>query len=275
MPRRKTFGCPFAIVLLSGPLLFQAEAQVSEPMNPPSAKARSESYDTRRIEGWTVRINKTFLRQRPGLAERTLTLLRYQLYQIVRQVPIAAVNKLRKVRIWVEEKEPNTPCMAYHPNVEWLEEHGMGPDKQKCVELANARNFLEWTREQPWMVLHELAHAYHHQFLDEGFNNPRVKAAFDRAMTSKIYRKVQRINGRDEKAYATTNPMEYFAEATEAFFGTNDFYPFVRSELQRHDPAAYKLLGQLWGVDEAPARPQARAADRSTKNVRRPSKEKT
>ena len=26
--------------------------------------------------------------------------------------------------------------------------------------------------------------------------------------------------------------MEYFAEASEAFFGTNDFYPFVRAELR-------------------------------------------
>ena len=30
--------------------------------------------------------------------------------------------------------------------------------------------------------------------------------------------------------------MEYFAEASEAYFGTNDFFPFVRIELRRHDP---------------------------------------
>ena len=40
--------------------------------------------------------------------------------------------------------------------------------------------------------------------------------------------------------------MEYFAEATEAFFGTNDFYPFVRSELERHDPELFGLLKLLW-----------------------------
>ena len=136
----------------------------------------------------------------------------------------------------------------------------MNPDKQKCVELANARNFLDWTLEQPWMVLHELSHAYHHQFLRDGFDNPLVKAAYDRAMKSKIYAKVLRISGREEKAYAASNPMEYFAEATEAFFGTNDFYPFVRSELRRHDPAAYDLLVKQWGVDEAKAAEQDRAA---------------
>jgi hypothetical protein len=179
--------------------------------------------------------------------------LQHQLYQIARRVPAEAVKKLRKVRIWVEEKEKNTPCMAYHPDVAWLRGRGVNPEKQGCVELANARNFLDWTLEQPWMVLHELSHAYHHRFLEDGFKNARVKAAYERAMKSKIYEKVLRFNGRDERAYAATNPMEYFAEATEAFFGTNDFYPFVRPELKRHDPVAYELLSEIWGVDPAKA----------------------
>jgi len=44
--------------------------------------------------------------------------------------------------------------------------------------------------------------------------------------------------------------MEYFAESTEAFFGANDFYPFVRAELQRHDPAMDRLLLRFWGGDQ-------------------------
>ena len=43
-----------------------------------------------------------------------------------------------------------------------------------------------------------------------------------------------------------TNAMEYFAELTEAYFGVNDFYPFNRSELQRHDPEMAKLLSKVW-----------------------------
>ena len=41
--------------------------------------------------------------------------------------------------------------------------------------------------------------------------------------------------------------MEYFAEATEANFGANDFYPFVRAELREHDPEAYALTESIWG----------------------------
>ena len=66
-------------------------------------------------------------------------------------------------------------------------------------------------------------------------------------MAAKRYDSVLRINGSDVKAYACSNPQEYFAEASEAFFGTNDFFPFVRAELKRHDPDAFELLGKLWG----------------------------
>ena len=40
--------------------------------------------------------------------------------------------------------------------------------------------------------------------------------------------------------------MEYFAEATEAYFGANDFYPFVRAELKEHYQKRYALMERLW-----------------------------
>ena len=220
----------------------EANAKPSRSLYPPT-----DRYEVRRIEGWPVVVSMDLLANEPELAERTLTLLQSQLYQVGRRVPPKALEQLRKIRIWVEEREANTLCMAYHPDAGWLKAHGVNPDKAHCVELANARNFLTWTIDQPWMVLHELAHGYHHQFLDQGFDNPELKTAFEQAKAAKLYESVLRINGKDDKAYATTNPMEYFAEASEAFFGTNDFYPFVRSELQRHDPKLFALLETLWG----------------------------
>ena len=55
-------------------------------------------------------------------------------------------------------------------------------------------------------------------------------------------------NGSEKRAYALTNPMEYFAEASEAFFGKNDFYPFDRAELAKHDPALEAILVKAWGA---------------------------
>ena len=203
-------------------------------------------YEARRVEGWEVLIHKGFLDSQPDLAERTLTHLRHQLYQVTTRVPPGPLEKLREIAIWVEEAEGHHPCMAYHPDADWLREHDMNPEKARCVEVANARSFLDWTADQPWMILHELAHGYHHRFLKDGFENAEVRAAFEDSMKARRYESVLRIDGREERAYAMTNPMEYFAEATEAFFGTNDYFPFVRSESKRHDPGMFALLGRLW-----------------------------
>jgi hypothetical protein len=53
------------------------------------------------------------------------------------------------------------------------------------------------------------------------------------------------------KHYGANNRGEYFAESSEAYFGANDFYPFVRAELKEYDPDMYYLLQNLWGVDVA------------------------
>ena len=237
-----------ALVVLVGILFTGPGRGDSAPLDDPPKYEPTDRYEPRPVEGWTILVNKRFLADRPELADRSLTLLRFQLYQVARRLPPVAVEKLRTIRIWLEAEEPHHPCMAYHPDAGWLRDHGMNPDKARCVEIANARNFLSWTFDQPWMVLHELAHGYHDQILEGGFRNAEVKAAFDRATEAGLYQSVLRIGGKEEKAYATTNPMEYFAEATEAFFGTNDFYPFVRPELKKHDPELFDLLGKLWGA---------------------------
>lgn len=173
-----------------------------------------------------------------------MQLLQIKLYEIRRVVPPAACKKLQDVPIWLGVDDGHAPCAEYHPNRDWLEKNGYNPDKAKSVEIGNAARFLEWSKDQPAMVLHELAHSYLDRVL--GLNHPGVKAAYDSAVKSGIYDAVLRNNGNTERAYALSNPEEYFAEASEAFFGTNDFYPFVRVELEKHDPQLYKLLVEVW-----------------------------
>jgi hypothetical protein len=52
------------------------------------------------------------------------------------------------------------------------------------------------------------------------------------------------------------NADEYFAESSEAFFGTNDFYPFVRAELIEHDPQMADALRKAWHVAAPTSRPR-------------------
>jgi hypothetical protein len=234
------------LALLAGPAVALRGADVPAPART-APYDPAEQYEKRRIEGWEVLVNKRLLaKEQAELCDETLKLLGDHLYRITRVVPAEAVAKLRKVPIWVELAHPRHPCMCYHVSAGWLREHAMNPQKAGAVEIANARTFLAWTHEQPWMVLHELAHAYHHQVL--GFDHAEVKACYERAVSSRSYESVLHVNGRKVRHYALTNDHEYFAEATEAFFGTNDFFPFVRAELRQHDPAMYELLEKVWGV---------------------------
>lgn len=208
----------------------------------------TDHYDQRKIEGWTVYVNQDLLADTP-LADRCLTLLQVKLFDLQRVVPAPAVARLKEVPIWLELDDKKFPGACYHPSKEWLKSNDVNPDKAGAVEIANAHNFLTWTIVQPQMVLHELAHSYHHRVL--GYDNPDIKAAFKAAKESGKYEKVLYYNGRTQKHYALTSDQEYFAESTEAFFGTNDFYPFVRPELKEFDPQMYAVIRKVWGVDGA------------------------
>jgi hypothetical protein len=217
------------------------------PDQPLPLKSVPAGYVRKTLEGWTVLVNQELLAADHGqLAEQTLRVLQDHLFRIRRVIPAAALAHLQRVPIWVERAHPRHPCMCYHVSAQWLRQHDMDPRKAGGVEIANAQNFLTWTLEQPWMVLHELAHAYHHQVL--GFDHPEVRRCYQQAVASHRYDKVLHINGRERRHYALTNEREYFAETTEAYFGRNDFYPFVRAELRQHDPAGYALMEKLWGV---------------------------
>ncbi len=208
--------------------------------------APTSQYQRQVIEGWPVLVHRDLLDEHPELADKVVRHLGSHLYQITFMLPEGAVAKLQQVPIWVEYKNrpEKHPCMCYHPSREWLEENGFNPDKAGSVELAGSENFLEWTKDQPWMVFHELAHAYHHQVL--GYGHVEIRAAYEKAQQSGRYDGVLHINGSTQRHYALNNDQEYFAETAEAFFGTNDFYPFTRAELKQHDAAAYDLHRKLW-----------------------------
>lgn len=204
----------------------------------------STKYGTTRVAGWTVRVNRELLTTQSELGSNALALLSVKLREITNTVPARACEALKRVPIWLGVNDGHAPCAEYHPSKEWLAKNGYNPDKAKCVEIGNARKFIEWSPRQPMMILHELAHAYHDQVL--GFSDKRIRAAFERAKADGRYNSVERNNGKTERAYALTDDHEYFAEATEAFFGTNDFYPFTREELRKHDSELYDLLEEAW-----------------------------
>ena len=212
-------------------------------------------YETRVIEGWPVIINEKLLSDEPKETERAIEILQSQLKEIIRVVPAKAVTHLRKVPLWFSPEYPDTaPRAEYHPDVNWLRANGRHPEMAKSIEFSNVRILEREVRRMPVLTLHELSHAYHDQVL--GFDNAEIKAAYQRIVDCRCYESVERTYGDPARqntfgrAYALHNDKEYFAETTEAFFGQNDFYPFNRCDLARHDSTMFLLLQRLWGMTD-------------------------
>ena len=203
----------------------------------------------RSIEGFRVRIDERLL---PGAAEEevgraALAFLAAKLADIRIVVPADKLKRLRQVTIVLDASCGDLRAMQYHPSSDWLDSHGYPRDLERCVHLPRAADVATRrnVNEQPWVVLHELAHAYHDQVL--GFDEPRILAAWEafkadgRAQTTLLF------DGSRTKHYGLTDQKEFFAEMTEAYFGSNDFQPFNRAELKTDHPAIYALLTDIWG----------------------------
>jgi len=202
-------------------------------------------YTVQNIEGWTIKVADAAVSDSKSWPSARRELQR-QLQNIVRVVPDSPLAELRKVAIYVNVKS-GTPCMAFHPDAGWLREHNMDPDMATNVEIGSLTNFVSWTYQQPWMVMHELAHAYDFRVLGKGKFGNTVNEAYNSAVKDKRYDSALYYNGSKKKHYAMTNTMEFFAEMTEAYFGTNDIYPFVRAELMTYDPEAFSVMEKVWG----------------------------
>ncbi len=245
-------------------LAFLVVANLAGSAEPPQALGRQ----MRTVEGWTLLINDQLLEQDKAATERAVELLTLQLQEIVRVVPASAVVELRKVPLWFSPEYPKVqPRAEYHPGAGWLRDNKRDPAMAKAVEFTDIRDFERETKRMPNFTLHELAHAYHDRVLPKGFGNEEIKTAFEKAKAKGLYERVEQRFGdgrsANVRAYAMTSPMEYFAECSEAFFSTNDFFPFTREQLEKHDPDMFALLKTLWGeslnvaaVEESDLKPQ-------------------
>jgi hypothetical protein len=206
------------------------------------------SHTTRQIEGWTVRVDDRLLEgDGAELGGRAIKLLTARLVGIAVVVPEAKRARLREVVIQLDLTHGALRPMQYHPSAGWLKANGYSEQLAGCVHIPDAREFLSpfENHRQPWAVLHELAHAYHDRVL--GFDDAGVKAAWEKFKGTGRYRSVVTTPGPMREHYALTNEREFFAEMTEAYFGANDFYPFVAGELNQAEPEIFALMRDVWG----------------------------
>jgi hypothetical protein len=238
MSVEKFFGALLALtcVLCVGVLVGE------EPDSPKPA-----SRTNRKIEGWTVRVDdRLFSPPHDTLGARTLKLLEAKLADITYVVAKERLEKLQAVTIVLDLTHGKLRAMQYHPDAGWLEANGYARDLAKCVHIPEAADLPtpRNIREQPWVVLHELAHAYHDQVL--GFDETRIREAYERFKKSGHGDAALLYNGQRVRHYGLTDHKEFFAEMTEAYFGMDDFFPFNRAELMTAEPEIYELLRTIW-----------------------------
>jgi hypothetical protein len=220
---------------------------VSADKNLDSPKPTSRTV--RNIEGWTVRIDDRLLvPPNDALGTRALKMLEAKLSDITFVVAADRLARLRTVPIVLDLTHGKLRAMQYHPSPEWLEEHGYARDLAKCVHICESAGFVapRQVNEQPWVVLHELAHAYHDQVLT--FDDTSILEAYERFKQSGRGDSVLLITGKRVRHYALTDQKEFFAEMTESYFGMNDFFPFNRAELMTEEPEIFQLLQTIWGA---------------------------
>ena len=234
---RQLFFCLCLVVLVTPP--------GARAVSPDQPAARAE----RTVEGFRVRVDERLL---PGGADddvgrAALAFLAAKLADVRIVVPADKLDRLRRVTIVLDASCGDLRAMQYHPSGDWLEAHGYPRNLEKCVHMPRAADVATRrnVNEQPWVVLHELAHAYHDQVL--GFDEPRILAAWEAFKADGRGEATLLFDGSRTKHYGLTDHKEFFAEMTEAYFGSNDFHPFNRAELKTDHPAIYTLLADIWG----------------------------
>jgi hypothetical protein len=219
-------------------------------------------YKCEKIQGFTLFVNKEVYENNDDKRWRRkpLDVLDLELGTIQRRLPDHALKVLRKILIWIEWEDKDDPdigkAVAKYYGVfgnlaQWSLNKKKHPLKANNIEVISMKSL---TREhQPGVklercvLLHELAHAVHHQLF--GMNNPIIKAAYKQAKERKLYAQAKDVYGRTIRpTYASTNEREYFAEITCAYLDKLHYFPFNAEELEQHDKVGYKVMEKTWGT---------------------------
>ena len=206
-----------------------------------------------------------------GVEVADMDVIRKDLIEVERLLPTNALDLLQRHTcfyvnsslIYGYREDPIDGLHAsYHPrgSARWLQEHGLSESHEGSIEIMNVKNYCQ--ERVCWgaggLLLHELSHSYHDKHMDNGYDNKSLRVMYDEAMNKALYDQV-RYRRRDgtyselQRGYCCTDPMEFFAETSVAFFhrgqGEGDFnkwFPHSCRQLREHDEATFKALTVAW-----------------------------
>lgn len=201
-----------------------------------------DDYERTNIRSFPVYVAPEFNKHAPSLLKQCLQVLESGAKRIQGALPSAAWKKISGIPIWLEYEGEKSFGGAYFNSQEWLVSNGLSGAKAKSIQFHSSLAVMVGHVQNP--LMHEIAHAYHDLVLSYSYRP--ILTAYRSAQLSGRYNAVRHSSGRLGRAYAMSDPFEFFAELSEAYFGTSDFFPFTREDLREFDPLAYRRISDAW-----------------------------
>ncbi len=209
-------------------------------------------YDSVDLAGWTVLIEKQLVADEPALASNAVKRLEKNLGVVLKTLPVASLIPLKKVNIYLMYGPKSKGGgydngLEYHQTTAPAHDERIDPGWRDCIVIYSAWNYVElsdlWAMKA---LIHEFAHAYQLRQWPE--KEPDIKA-WQNAMKLDLYQHVVDTNGMTiDKAYATFNQLEYFAELSCMYYSFCDYPPYSRAALKAYDPEGYDMVDKRWNV---------------------------
>ncbi len=211
--------------------------EVKTPLPPPQAavnyKDPPREYTTTRAGNWTIKVENQLLADAPAVAKKAQARLRKKLGEAIGVLPDASHVRLQKLDIFLLYG-PKSKGGGRDNGLEYFQK--TAPEHHKHLDPGWSSSMVVYCAENYvkisdfWAVkalVHEMAHAHHLEQWPE--NQPDILQAWENAMKLGLYQGVKDDQGKIvDKAYATVNQLEYFAELSCMYFVGCNYQPFDR-----------------------------------------------
>lgn len=236
----KKFGAPF-FLLVTSLLFFIYESGYTQDKQG-NKKNGGKKYSTYTIENFKCFISDEVMQQNSGSTwvNKPLDLLSRSLRKVNEVYPENAKVLFHKTFIFVDWNKPGALGL--------YSQGPRGPSDPKthfnCIDINGMKFITEKNNDknlQPnnagtLVLLHELAHCYHHQVL--GWNHELINDSYQNAKNQKLF---------DLKSYLMSSDKEYFAELTTAYLDKHYSVPKTPEEIKEKDIQGYGLMQKIWG----------------------------
>lgn len=240
--------CWISLVVI-GTFAFEVAAQDKGGPKKPLLPDTIPEYKVHLVHGFTVAVHQDVTAADVKKYKRKpLEAVELDLKSLCGLLNDKGVEKLRSIPLWLEwdrkaglnnGRAGEVFSVYYGTDKAVLVATGENPLKVGGVGVHRTRALVEvyndTVRPDYLQLIHVYARAMHNQHF--AADNAAIKAAYRQAMAAKLY---------DKSLYCTTEERAYFAEMSAAYLDQLYYFPRNRSDLQKHDPATFKLLDGIW-----------------------------